>query len=537
MNTRDAYKIRRERAAAQRYRSAPVGLARSRRRAGGMLPGASARAQVDAPAAASTAAAAASAPQVDAPVVCETLPERSCRHPLADLRANAELAHCEEAITGRFDAIVPALKKLSAMQHEADFEARAQALAHNELGYALPEEVLRNAWINGLDVRRLYAHCTFEALRASVAQFSENLRAQADRGLDAQNFLLECGFHSVNISPCADGRLKGFLKYVLRLPLTALAVRKAYAGALFDVEEDIAHWQSVELARYREGYPTPPEAGSRYLKIAVYHTSSSDPEHQGCAAHGSDERKAAEAALQRLVEFREAIENSFCCGASVDILLIGVDTDTDAIRIHVPDARGEMALDRFVDNAALYRDTLHLDADRARVAVHAAVEAAAGEAGAPHEGMRRFIARLLINNISQIEYVSDLYGGRYPDIGHAERYISVGDGFEEVQLRNLAYYAHLDTVEEGAADLDVGIRIFSKLNLSKGLPIPIAIHYRYDLKVPGSRQRMAEKCRRVRDAIMARYPQLARRNDIICQMSLQDRTLGSPVEVLQEDVA
>ena len=34
------------------------------------------------------------------------------------------------------------------------------------------------------------------------------------------------------------------------------------------------------------------------------------------------------------------------------------------------------------------------------------------------------IATLLINNLSQIEYVCGHWGGRYPDIGHAERFIS-----------------------------------------------------------------------------------------------------------------
>ena len=149
--------------------------------------------------------------------------------------------------------------------------------------------------------------------------------------------------------------------------------------------------------------------------------------------------------------------------------------------------------------------------------------------------MRKLIINLLINNLSQIEYVGDLYEGRYPDIGHAEYYISVGDGFREVQLRNLAYYAHLDTVEEGAADLDIGIKIFTKLNLNNGLPIPVAIHYRYDSKVPGSRQRMVEKCRRIKAAVLSRYSDLAANNSIICQMSVQDRPLGSALEIINEE--
>lgn len=103
--------------------------------------------------------------------------------------------------------------------------------------------------------------------------------------------------------------------------------------------------------------------------------------------------------------------------------------------------------------------------------------------------MRRLIERLLTNNLSQIDYVCAEHNGRYADIGHAERFINIGEGFDEVHLRNLAYFGHMYTIEEGAADMDVGIRIFSKLNVSRGLPIPIAIHYRYDEQAPLARTR------------------------------------------------
>jgi len=142
------------------------------------------------------------------------------------------------------------------------------------------------------------------------------------------------------------------------------------------------------------------------------------------------------------------------------------------------------------------------------------------------------IATLLINNLSQIEYVCSNWGGRYPDIGHNERFISVGDGFEEFQLRNLAYFAHLHTVEEGAPDMDVGIKIFKKLNVHHGLPIPLAIHFRYDSRVPGGRERMAERCRRVKAAIESRYSELAAKGLLVSRMTVQDKRLGSPIELI-----
>ncbi len=460
------------------------------------------------------------------------------RHPLADRNTNARLAHCEDSVKGRFEAIVPTLRKLSSLQHLEDFPSRAQVIARDELGYALPEGVLTDAWVAGMDMKALYAHCAFKALMTSVDQFTRDIKAQRELIQDARNFFLDCGYHAVNVSACADGRLKGLTRYILRLPLTSLTRHKAYAGTLFDVESDVRDWVSTELRRFREGVPTTADANTRYLKIAVYHGSSSDPCHQGCAAHGSNETGAVEAALERLNQFRQAIQNSFCCGASTDILLIGVDTDTDAIKVHLPDASGDLSAYRYIDNARLYEATAGLSTDGARAAVYDAIRKTSATTGwgtgkgEPHDGMRRLVANLLMNNFSQIEYVEELYGERYPDIGHAERYISVGDGFEEVQMRNVAYYAHLHTLEEGAADMDVGIKIFKGLNVRHGLPIPVAIHYRYDARVPGSRERATDKACRVRDAIQARYPDLAAQGLLACHLSVQDLPTGSVMEEL-----
>lgn len=515
MNTRNAYALRAQSQQARRQGHAPYGL-------GTGSPALPARSEAPAQPAAGRA-------------------DTVLRHHLADRRMNARLAHCEDSVKGRFDAIAPALKALSAVQHLEDFSAQAQRLARQRLGYDLPEGILEDAWVAGLDLKNLYAHCVFAALKAATVQFAEDIKNQLEQVQDARNFFLDCGYHAVDISPCADGRLKGLSRYILRLPLTSLTRRKAYAGALFDVETDVRHWMSTELRRFREGVPTTADAGSRYLKIAVYHTSSSSPCCEGCAAHGSNETRAIEAALERLNQFRQAIENSFCCGASTDLLLIGVDTDTDAIKVHIPDSKGELSAYRFLDNATLYTETAGLSGDAARATVYEAIRAAsrkdgwAAGQGEPHDGMRRLIANLLVNNFSQIEYVNELYDGRYPDIGHAERYISVGDGFEEVQMRNVAYYAHLHTLEEGVTDMDVGIKIFKGLNVKHGLPIPVAIHYRYDARVPGARDRVAEKARRVAAAIRARYADLAEQGLLACWLSVQDLPTGSPIEELQRD--
>jgi carboxysome shell carbonic anhydrase len=431
---------------------------------------------------------------------------RALAHPLSDRAANERLRAYDTRVRAAYDAIIPTLKSVSAMQHEPDFESRAQELVRGALGFELPAHVLASAWVTQLDLRSLYAWCVFKTYRRLADEFftQDPLGGLDDQGFDS--FLLDCGFHRLDLSPCADGRLAHTVSYVLRLPFGSVK-RRSYAGALFDVEDTVTQWVEVELNRFREGRPNTADAPTRYLKAVVYHRSSLDPAHQGCAAHGSDDARAASAGLERLQAFQQAVQNSFCCGASVDLLLIGLDTDTDAIQVHVPDQAGRIDLRRFVDALEAYRLTLGLDPQAARTRILQLVRDAAPEA--PTEGMVRLVARLIENNISQIDCVRTWFGGHYPDQGHAERFIGAGIGFDEIQLRNLTYFAYLTTVEEGAADLDVGLKIFGGLNVSRGLPVPVVIRFDYRGAVPGARQRAVAHCERVYGALMARYPKLA----------------------------
>jgi hypothetical protein len=70
------------------------------------------------------------------------------------------------------------------------------------------------------------------------------------------------------------------------------------------------------------------------------------------------------------------------------------------------------------------------------------------------------------------------------------------------------YFAYLDTVEEGAADLDVGIKIFKGLNVSHGLPVPVVVRFDYHGDVPGARERAEQRCGRVAQAMSERYEEL-----------------------------
>ena len=471
---------------------------------------------------------------------CVVGPGQRCEHALVDPELNCRLYAYEQRVRGRFGAIVETLKTLSAEQHELDFVARAQRIACERLGYELPVALLEDAWVAGLDLRALHAWCIFRSFKECVDQADADQASWRERmALDAA-FIESCGYHTLDVSPCADGRLQGLLPFVLRVAPSDGVCVKAYAGAMFDVEGDVGDWTHRELDRLTGGIPGGEAAN--YLKVAVYHFSTSHPGDQGCAAHGSNDAKATESALARLNELRAAVENTFGQGAAPDVLLIGVDTDIDAIRVHLPDANGEVNPHRYVDTGVLYRETLGMTVEAARAHVEAAVastEQAEGwgrGSGTMAAGMRRLVLRLLEANLSQIEFVIQHHAGRYAVIGHDEEFICAGEATSYVQMRNKYYYAHLDTVEEGAADMDVGIRIFSGLNVKHGLAIPVLVHFHYSSRVPGARERAVLRCRRVKAAIAARYPQLHAQGLLHCQMAVSDRYGNERCAFVEDEV-
>jgi carboxysome shell carbonic anhydrase len=459
-------------------------------------------------------------------------------HPLTDHAANAALESYDRGVKGAFDRIVPVLKRLSALQHEDDFVERAQALAQAELGFSLPLPILEKAWVSQLDMRSLFAWCVFETYEQTSDGFFRDDPLQGQPGSaaaeDFNAFLLSCGFHLLDVTPCADGRLAHAIAFALRLPFSSVR-RRPHAGALFDVENTVNRWVKTEHRRYREGIPNPAHEDTRYLKVVLYHFSSLDPSHEGCAAHGSDDALAASCGRQRLMDFQQAVENSFCCGASVDLLLMGIDTDTDAIRVHVPGMDGSTRLDQWLDAATVYEATRHLHPEEGRRRIAELAEAAA--ASTPDPGMVRLIARLLEHNISQIDYVRHYHGGHYADAGHAERFIGVGIGFKEIHLRNLTYFAYMDTVEEGAPDMDVGVKIFKGLNVSRGLPVPVVVRFDYNGKVPGARERAVRHAHRVQEAIENRYPDLFAQGLLHALLTVRDQERHTPAEAVGSTIS
>ncbi len=445
-----------------------------------------------------------------------SLPSWTPGHPLADPAISSALKERADEIQAAFAAIEPVLKALAPRQFEDHFASMASDYLREHLGVSVPLELLTVSWATPLDIRRLYAHCV-------VATFCRLIERQLDRGLarlfegeSAEELIQRFGFHAIDITPCADGRLSGVIDYILRVPPAVVAFRKSYAGAMFDVEESLRHWETVELRRFRESRPNAADAPTRFLKIGVYHFSSVDPGHEGCAAHGSNDARAAGAVLERLRQFAQAVQLSQCCDAQAATLLVGVDTDTDAIRVHIPDAAGEMSIERYLDNRLLYDLTRPLSRDAGKQAIREKVAEAMGVPtdDAPTEGMRWFCGYLLKNNLAQVDAVRQWHGAGYADRGHTEQLIVIGDAVDDVQLRNLAFQAQMDTIEEGATDIDVGVRILSALHEPRRLAVPVLVHLRFDPRIPGAKERAQGRANRLRTAIETRFASLVSRGSL-----------------------
>ena len=453
-------------------------------------------------------------------------------HPFTNVAENSHLFQYESASKRAFDNIEPVLREIAQFQLQSDFVLRAQLIAKQKLGFELPKHMLDNTWLAPLDMTKLYAWCVFETFKVFADNFYQQKPLAQNDAMGFQKYIESCGFHTLDVSPCADGRLAHIIRYVLRLPYRGVR-RKSYAGAMFDVEDSLQKWVETEFTRHREATPNSADEPTRYLKAAVYHYSTSQPDHEGCAAHGSDPIKAAEGAISRLMAFQEGVENSFCCGASIDLLLIGIDTDNDTIRIHLPDERGYIDGDCYVDAREIYEETrFSTSRDGEAVILGLVEQLARAQDVKPAPGMMKLIARLLLNNISQIDYVRSYYNGMYSDIGHQERFIGMGIGFEEVQLRNLTYFAYLKTVEQGAKDVDVGIKIFTGLNIKRGLPAPVVIRYDYHGNVPGARERAISRCQCLQTAMEARFPEQTARGQIHTLLVVRDCSAENSIEVV-----
>ncbi|MCX8097948.1 MAG: carboxysome shell carbonic anhydrase [Casimicrobiaceae bacterium] len=445
-------------------------------------------------------------------------------HPLADPAVERALEARRERIEQTFAAISERLERLAHESiHERGYRSALATIAA-EWGLDFGLESPPYHWAHPLPWGEIHAHGVLAAFARLAAEGNALSALEQTEGEPVEALVARFGFHAIDLVPCADGRLAGLTEHILRVPRAIVTARRSYAGAMFDIDEAVAAWRAVEIERLRRqvaGQVLPP---SRFLKIGVYHVSGSHPQHEGCAAHGSNDTRAMSALLERLVSFQAAVEIQH--GERPAILLIGVDTDNDAIRVHVPDADGRVHIERFVSSNDLRHLTRRLPREAGKALIRERVAACAGVApdDAATEGMRWLCGYLLKNNIGQVEAVERLYGGRYPDLGHAERLIVAGDPIDEVQLRNLAFQTQFTTLEEGARDVAVGLRLLAHTHAPRGYAIPVLTTARYDERLPGARVRAQERAERHAEAIRSRYPHGVDGASLVVRAAIVDRS-------------
>lgn len=422
------------------------------------------------------------------------------KHPFAEPGIAADLDRREADIEQGFARLAETVRNLAPHQFEDGFPARAVAQL-GAMGVEADPAMLEADWMRPLDMSELHARLICRLFAGLVETAGDRNADAFDEGEPVADLVQRWGFHAVDITPCADGRLAGLLGAVLRIPLSIVTARKSFAGAMFNVAQNLHEWEEVELTRHRKGIPNTPSAKTRYLKVGVYHFSSVDPANDGCAAHCSDDTRAVSALHNRLLEFQTAAQAMHGSGDEIALLMVGLDTDTDAIRVHVPDAAGRMDDTHYLDAAELYAMTRDMPRDAAKDAIRDEVARAAGVSpdDIATEGMRWFCGYLLKNNIAQVDAVLRKFGGPYSVSGHAEKLIVIGDAVDDVQMRNLAFQAQMTSVEAGASDLKVGLHILGKTTPPN---VPVLVLRTFDPDIPGDDRDAAEVALRMRDAVL-----------------------------------
>jgi len=76
------------------------------------------------------------------------------------------------------------------------------------------------------------------------------------------------------------------------------------------------------------------------------------------------------------------------------------------------------------------------------------------------------------------------------------------------------------------------VKIFSGLNVSHGLPVPIVVRFDYHGNVPGARERAKGHCQRVAGALHERYSELKDRGLLHTLQVVRDVNAAGQIEIL-----
>ncbi len=391
----------------------------------------------------------------------------------------------------------------------ASCSARTTSCAARSASICRPKRLARHL-VAPLDVRALYAHCVLARFcrlveRAFDRSAGAHQRRRERRGADPPLGISRRRHHAVRRRPPERrGRLHP------ARAASVVASRKSYAGAMFDVEEALRRWESVELRRWREGVPNAADGADALSQDRRLPFQQRRSGAQGCAAHGSDAARAAAARARAARAVRGGGRATSTAATPQRRPCSSASTPTptrSACTCPTPPARCRADALRRQPPSSTKR-TAALPRDDAKERIRDAVAACAGVAAddAATEGMRWFCGYLLKNNIGQVDAVRAWHGGAYADRGHTERLIVVGDPLDDVQLRNLAFQAQMDTVEEGAGrSRHRRAHPARPARAARACRCRCWCTSRYDARIPGARRARRARALRLRDAILERY--------------------------------
>ncbi len=449
------------------------------------------------------------------------LPPECGRHPLADRASSLAIHHRVQEIESALDAIEPVLRQVARHQFEDGFARRAAAEVLSRLRLDISADLLAPDRSGPLTMGMLHARCVLGTFcRLIERPFGSSLAHQSDCE-SIEDLLQRWRFHAIDITPCADSRLVDALNYILRMPPSLVASRKPAPGALFSVEDSVRQWERTELRRWRTASPNEATSPTQYLKMCIYPFSSSEPADRDCMTPAGGGNRAVPALLTRLRQFGQAVRLLHGEGASVATLLVGVNTDTDAIRLHVPDAHGNMHAGRYLNGHILYNSTSAMAPAVARQAIRNAVAVCAGvdPNDAASAGMRRLCLYLLEANMAQVDFRRE-WRWLYSDT--CERLVVVGDAVDEEPMGKVAFQAQMDEFDDGAAEIDYGINVLRGYYDKRRIAIPLLVHVRSDSLIPGSVQHAQDRASRLVGEIRRRYDDLILRGHLHIQAIIRD---------------
>lgn len=283
---------------------------------------------------------------------------------------------------------------------------------------------------------------------------------------------------------CMDGRV--MLPVMTDTPVGIVKPFRAIGGR-FET-----FWPSF-LGRVRAFVDDSMRHGSRSAILLSYHYSASNPS-LGCAGWAHDTVKA------RAHATRLAAELGHVFGEQLLPLVIGIETDRDAITFHGPtgDVRGE----DFIDAPS---ESVRIALDRAMEGVPAVV--------------RADLLPLVLGNARRVQQLiktpRDL-----SQLGHDERILAVGQGFDWLARENLALIVN-DADPSLSVSIEVAAGILARNLTHAGPDEEVTLLAAIPYRDPGIDRRQAEVRARgllgfARSVVAKTHPELAVRMLELC---------------------